>query len=91
MTTTAQNPFRGKKFELDGPFHQAVTVTPDDANDLVNVCRGIMVAAAGNIKVTFADDAAPVTIAVQPGFTYRFMVSRVFATGTTATGIVALY
>lgn len=91
MTITAQNPYRGKTFELDGPFHKAVAVTPDDANDLALICRGLMVGGAGNIKVTFADDTTPVTIAVQPGFTYRFMASRVWATSTTATGIVALY
>lgn len=91
MTITAQNPFRGHTFGLDGPFHKAVAVTPDDANDLALVCRGIQVTVAGNLHCTFADDTAPVTIAVQPGFTYRFMLSRVWATGTTATGIVALY
>jgi hypothetical protein len=91
VTITAQNPFRGKTFDLDGPFHRALAVTPDDANDLVNVCRGVTVGAAGNLKVTFADDSVPVTIAVSPGFTYRFMLARVWATGTTATGIVALY
>jgi hypothetical protein len=37
------------------------------------------------------NDTAPVTVQVQPGYTYRFMLTRVFATGTSATGIVALY
>jgi hypothetical protein len=91
VTITAQNPFRGHNTELDSPFHQALAVTPDDANDLVNVCRGIQVTVAGNLHCTFADDTTPVTIAVSPGFTYRFMLARVWATGTTATGIVALY
>lgn len=91
MTISANNPYRGKKFELDGPFHQAITVTPDDTNDLVNVCRGVMVGAAGTLHCTLADDATPVTLQVQPGFTYRLMLSRVWATGTSATGIVALY
>lgn len=91
MTITAANPYRGKKFELDGPFHQAVAVTPDDNNDLVNVCRAVMVGAAGTLHCMFADDTTPVTIQVQPGYTYRFMLSRIYAASTSATGIVALY
>lgn len=69
----------------------AVNVTPDNSNDLVNVCRGLTVGAAGTLKCQFLNDTAPVTVQVQPGYTYRFMLSRVFATGTSATGIVALY
>lgn len=91
MTITASNPFRGKKFELDGPFHKAVAVTPDDANDLALVCRGVVVTQAGVLKCTFMDDTTPVSVPVQPGFTYFFMLSRIFATGTTCGAVVALY
>lgn len=91
MTITAQNPFRGHTFSLDGPFHQAIAVTPDNANDLAFVCRGIQVTTAGVLQCTFADDTVPVSVPVQPGFTYRFMLSRVWATGTTCGAVVALY
>jgi hypothetical protein len=91
VTITAQNPYRGKKFELDGPFHQAVAVTPDDANDLPNICRGVVVTTTGVLKCTFADDTVPVLVPVTAGFTYRFMLSRVWATGTTCGAVIALY
>lgn len=91
MTITASNPFRGKKFELDGPFHKAIAVTPDDANDLALICRGAQVTTAGILHCTFADDTVPVAVPVQPGFTYRFMLSRIWATGTTCGAVIALY
>lgn len=91
MTITASNPYRGKKFELDGPFHKALAVTPDDNNDLAQMCRGVVVTQAGVLHCTFADDTVPVSVPVQPGFTYRFMLSRIFATGTTCGAVVALY
>lgn len=91
MTIVAQNPFRGHTTSLDGPFMSALTVTPDNANDLVNVCRGVTVSTAGNLQCQFLNDSAPVTIAVIPGYTYRFMLTRVFATGTTCGTVTALY
>lgn len=95
MTIPAQNPYRGKHFELDGPFVSALAVTPNDANDLVNVCRGVQVTQAGILHCTFMNDGleenAAVSVPVQPGFTYRFMLSRVWATGTTCGAVIALY
>ena len=91
MTITASNPYRGKKFELNGPFHKALAIVPDDANDLVLICRGVQVTQAGILQCTFADDTTPVAVPVQPGFTYRFMLSRIWATGTTCGAVVALY
>lgn len=91
MTTTAQNPFRGLDRTLNDPYHQALAVVPNDANDLVNACRGLIVNGAGTVKVTLLDDTVPVTLTLQAGIDYRLMISRVWATGTTATGIVALY
>ncbi len=87
----AQNPYRGKTFELNGPFHKAIAVAPDDANDLALVCRGVQVTQAGVLHCTFADDSTDVLVPVQPGFTYRFMLSRVWAAGTTCGAVIALY
>lgn len=92
---SALNPYRGKHFEMDGPFVSARAVAPNDAADLPVVCRGIQVTQAGTLHCLFVNDeldaAQDVTIPVQPGFTYRFMLSRVYATGTTCGNVIALY
>lgn len=67
-------------------------ITPHDSNDLAYVTRWITVAVAGNLTVdTIGPDGAVAqsnqTFAVPTG-TFPWRVSRVYATGTTATGIV---
>ncbi|MEJ0004360.1 MAG: hypothetical protein WDN30_14025 [Pararobbsia sp.] len=46
---------------------------------------------AGVLHCTFADDDTDVKVPVQPGFTYGFMLSRIWNTGTTCGAVVALY
>ena len=69
-------------------------VTPSNTVDLTSLTKGLFVVGAGDLKVTFAEDAddAPVTLlAVAAGSYLDFSVKRVWATGTTATGIYALW
>jgi hypothetical protein len=84
---------------INGPFIGAVAVIPSDTVDLVNYCRGIMVSGTGTVTITPAwspttsitGTPASVTLTLtagQPPLT--IMASRIWATGTTATGIVAL-
>jgi len=67
-------------------------ITPNDSTDLLFVTRMISVSGAGNIAVdTIGPDGALVgtniTLAVTAG-SYPWRISRVYSTGTTATGIV---
>ena len=71
------------------PIQKAESITPNDSND-IEITRGLIVAAAGNISVVFAGDTSPVTIAVSANLVYPFSVQQIRATGTTATGIIAL-
>ena len=64
---------------------------PNDADDLENVCRGVMVTQAGILHCTFMDDTVDVQVPVLPGFTYRFMLSRIWATDTTCGNVIAFY
>ncbi|KAA0697404.1 hypothetical protein DTW90_18410 [Neorhizobium sp. P12A] len=73
-----------------GSARFAAAVTPDDANDLAYVTRGIYVGVAGNLAVNMSGNGGPVTIPVQPGL-HPLAVSRILSTGTTATGIVAIW
>jgi len=73
----------------------AAPVTPATA-PLPHTTRGLMVAAPGDVAVTFAGTAdAPgntvILPALQPGAVYPVQVERVLPEGTTAAGIVALW
>ena len=70
----------------------ARAVTPADGSDLPDgTCRGLTASGAGNVSVIFAGDTAAVTVALNAGVAYPYIVKRVRSTNTTATGIVALY
>ncbi len=60
-------------------------ITPSDSTDLPVIVRGILVAVAGDIRVTRRDGTV-VTLTVPSGFA-PFSAVRVWATGTTATGL----
>ena len=67
------------------------TVTPNDGADLPDgVCRALQIGVAGDVKVLAEGDTDPIVVPVQAG-TWDCWVRKVFATGTTATGIVAMY
>jgi len=65
-----------------------VAVTPSDTT-VVPATRGLVIGVAGNVAVRFANGDI-LTVAVQAGVA-PLQVNRVYATGTTATGIGALY
>ena len=76
---------------LMDPAQNAVDVTPSDSADLTNDCRAIYIGAAGTLKLTMAGGTTVTLAAVNAGVIYPLRASRVWSTGTTATGIVALY
>lgn len=72
-----------------GPAYDAQAVTPDDDNDLAEACRSFYVGQAGDVKVTTLKG----TTLVIPNASgiINLNCRRFHASGTTATGIVALY
>lgn len=75
---------------LSSPPQHLLSVIPDDANDLPTASRCINVQATGTIRVTtVAGDTG--TILVAAGITFPIRAKRIWATGTTATGISVLY
>jgi len=83
--------FEGVFHPLNGPYKNMVAVTPDDANDLARVSVELMVGVGGTVKIDTLGGQTGVTFTAVAGFRYRIRATRVYATGTTATGIVALY
>jgi hypothetical protein len=70
-------------------FTSAVAVVTNDAVDLAVIALGLFVTAAGNVKVTMADGTI-VTFSSLASQYHPIVVKRVWATGTTSTGIIAL-
>ena len=68
----------------------AIAVTPSDTVDIKPGSIGLNIGASGVVAVVFAAGTDAVALTVSAGDS-PYEVSRVMATGTTATGIVALY
>ncbi|WP_443021481.1 spike base protein, RCAP_Rcc01079 family [Sphingobium sp. AntQ-1] len=75
-----------------GPGRALRAVTPHASNELPDgPCRALKIGGAGNISIVARDDAAPVTLAVSAGELLPIQAKAVRVSGTTATGIVAIY
>lgn len=85
-----KNRFSSYARSPDLPASTALSVTPDDAADLPEVTLAINVAAPGTVRVT-TQEGDVVDVAIAAGVAFPLRVSRIWATGTTATGISALY
>lgn len=75
---------------LTGPICGGFDITPDDANDLASMTRGIMVSGAGDLHAVLKDGDALTLPGLTPGVIYPLRVVRVLSTGTTATGLKGL-
>lgn len=76
------------------PYTRAVTITPSDTADLTEVPRALQIhgsLASTPVKVMMQGDTVAVTFQLQTGFIFPLRVSRVYATGTSATTVIALY
>jgi hypothetical protein len=71
----------------------APLLVPNDNADLPKgPTLGIMVQSTGDLKVRFANGTQDETLAtLQPGIVYPFSIKKVYATGTTVTGVRGLY
>jgi hypothetical protein len=71
------------------PATSLVEVVPDDAADLPHVVAGLNVATPGTVRVTTRDGTVG-TVFVEAGIVFPLRIRRIWATGTTATGIRGL-
>ena len=83
------DPYPNPKSDTTAPGIGVFSITPSDDNALPFVARFLNVAVAGNVRIIDYDgDTATVNIAA--GTVFWVMARKVFATGTTATGIVGI-
>jgi hypothetical protein len=72
--------------------HRASAVTTSDSTIYGQPTRALYIGAAGNLTVDMADGGSSVLfVGVQGGTLLPIQVTRIYATGTSATSIVALY
>lgn len=74
---------------LQSPASYLAAVTPSDTEDLARVTRALNVGVAGTIRVTTIEDTTA-DIYVVAGAVFPVRAKRIWATGTTATNIVAM-
>lgn len=89
---TAKNEFGTYSRTVSGPASDAIPVTPSDSVDLGKVCKALWLplSATGGIVRVITEASNTRDLPLYPGDLLPIRVSRVLATGTTATGIWAL-
>lgn len=70
---------------------EAIAVTPADGTDLATTQAALFIGGAGNVKVDMTGSGTVTFSGVAAGTFLPILVDRVYATGTTATNILALY
>ena len=76
---------------VGAPAEGGAAVTPSDSTALSGVTRFIYVGTAGNLAVTMSDGSDVAFANVPAGAVLNLRVSKVKATDTTASNIVALF
>ena len=83
--------FRNHTRSLTSPPEHALAILPDDAAELPHVTRALYVGGGGDVAVRMRGGEAAVFAGVPAGTLLPIRVSRVLASGTTATGILGLW
>ncbi len=73
------------------PARGGIQVTPSDVTPLAQVSRALYIGQGGDVDVTLADGDTVIFEAVPGGSLLPIRAETVRSTGTTATGIVALW
>jgi hypothetical protein len=75
---------------MSGPASHGFAVTPSDSTLLAETTRGIYVGTGGTIAALMLSGASVSFVAVPSGATLPVRLTKIMATGTTASNIVAL-
>lgn len=90
MSSVTKTRHTNKAQFLSSPITGAVAVTPNDSTDLAELTLALYIGVAGTLKVTMMDGTVCTYGAIAAG-RHHLRVKRVWATGTSATSIVAEY
>ena len=75
---------------LSGPAAHGFAVTPSDSALLAETTRALYVGSAGNLVVVMASGSTITFTAIPSGTVLPVRVSKIMATGTSATDILGL-
>lgn len=75
---------------------RAVAITPSDSANLslpsgINRTKGLYVGVTGDVKVDMADGSTFTFVSLSGGMIHPISAKKVYATGTTATSLGAIY
>lgn len=73
------------------PAVSAAAVTPDNDTDLATPTRALYIGVSGDVKVDMVGTGEGITFKAVPVGVLPVQVTRVYATGTTATDLLALW
>lgn len=76
---------------LTSPYNDAASVTPSDSTDLANTTRALYIGSQGTLSVVMAGSGNTVSFVLDKHELLPVRVTRVNATGTTCSNIVALW
>lgn len=76
---------------LNAPPIHGLEITPDDVNDLTDVTRGIWIGTGGDIKVTTLGGETSTYKNAPSGWLLVGFYTKVHATNTTASNLVAVW
>ena len=82
--------FEDRSSGLESPAYQAADVTPSDVTDLTTDARALYVGTSGDVRVT-TSGGDTVTFRNVPVGVLPVRIRRVYAVGTTATDMVAVW
>jgi hypothetical protein len=83
--------FRKYSRSLVSPAENAAKIVPNDATDISNVSRALYVGGAGDLHVMMLGGGTAAFANIPAGTLIPLRVTRVLATGTTATAILGLW
>lgn len=81
--------FSGHAAGLTSPAEQAFEIIPDDGVDLAVPTRALCVSGSGTVRVTTLGGSTA-TLYLAAGVPFPVRASRIWTSGTSATGIVGL-
>jgi hypothetical protein len=76
--------------DITQPPQGGFTITPNDGADLAEAARGLWCEGGGTVKFNFLDGSGPFTWTLPACQQIGMEITKVFLTGTTATGITGL-
>ena len=86
------NAYKLESTALADPARSAAAITPADGADLADASRAIYTGSGGALTVDMVGVGTNITFSNVPaGTVLPFRLTRVYATGTTGTGYIALY